>query len=606
MSGECAGISGQSGAVEEAIAAISDALGRDPGEAEKLARKATDTFGKVPRVMRLHARALRLQGRDDAAGAIELEAIRASRHDPQLAEAARLISAHYAQAAQAILEGVLRHSPDDPVANLMLGAGLGETGHFTRAEALLRRAIDAAPGYLEARTKLAGQLLLQCRPAEALAMIDSAIAMAAPPPAILRFRASVLSELADHRDAGAIYRALLRSDPGEVADWISLGDSLRTLGDAQASTQAYRSALARNAAYGRSWWSLVSLNASALTADDIVRLEQIIATAGGDADNRTYLHFALATAYDHLGRYEQAFEQFAIGNRLCRTLRSYDPDTVTQEVERAAAVLTPEYLQASKDIGNPSSAPIFIVGMPRSGSTLVEQILASHPAVEGTAELPIIPILIQTWLTDRGAGPDISYRDLLPSMTPDEAYALGSEYLARAHVYRKTAKPFFVDKLPHNWADVAFIRAILPNARIVDVRRTPMDCCFSNYKLMFAQGHPASYSLDEIARYYADYVAMMRQIDRSAPGLVHRIVYEALVDDVEAETRRLLAYVGVPYDAACLAFHLTDRAVATASSEQVRKPLNRRGIGACAPYEHWLGPLRDRLGVLVDTYADAT
>ena len=584
--------SDQQGAVDAAVSAILEILESDPGHAEALAESAIAAMGRQPRLMRLHARSLRLQRRIAAANEIELDAIRASRHDPDLSEAARLLVAGQESAACAVLEKVLARDLDDPVANMMLGISLGSTGYFRRAEKLLRRAITAAPGYLEARTKLAGQLLLQCRPAEALKMIDSAIAMASPPAAILRLRATILAELGDYEGAASIYRGLLRADPREASDWISLGDTLRTVGNPIASEQAYRSALARNRSFGRSWWSLASLNAGAFDDDDIRSMESAIAATIDDHDNNMYIHFALATAYDQKGSYEAAFGHWVIGNRLCRNQRHYDPAIVTREIDRSKAALTFAYFDQNQARGNPSAAPVFIVGMPRSGSTLVEQILSSHPEVEGTAELPIIPILIQTWLSDRGVAPDVSYRDLLASLTAHEAKSLGDEYIARASAYRKTDRSRFVDKLPHNWSDIGFIKAILPNAHVIDVRRSPLDCCFSNYKLMFAQGHPASYSLEEMASYYKNYVRFMDHIDNISANYVHHVNYETLVENIERETLRLLEFIGLKFDKRCLDFHSTKRAIATASSEQVRRPLNRIGIGGYKPYEQWLDPLK--------------
>lgn len=582
-------------AVDAAVLAILEIIETDAVRAEVIAENAITTMGRQPRLMRLHARALRLQNRIAAANEIELDAIRASRYDPDLSEAARLLAAGQEPAARAVLDEVLARDLDDPVANMMLGISLGGTGHFRRAEKLLRRAITAAPGYLEARTKLAGQLLLQCRPAEALTMIDSAIALASPPVAILRFRATILAELGDYEGAASLYRGLLRADPREASDWISLGDTLRTVGNPIASEQAYRSALARNRSFGRSWWSLASLNDGAFGDDDIRSMESAVAATIDDYDNNMYIHFALAAAYDHKGSYESAFGHWVIGNRLCRNQRHYDPAVVTREIDRSKAALTSAYFDQNQARGNLSAAPIFIVGMPRSGSTLVEQILSSHPEVEGTAELPIIPILIQTWLSDRGAAPDVSYRDLLASMTAHEAKSLGDEYIARAHVYRKTDRRLFVDKLPHNWSDIGFIKAILPNAHVIDVRRSPLDCCFSNYKLMFAQGHPASYSLEEMALYYKNYVTLMDHIDTIAPNYIYHVDYEMLVESVENEIRRILEYIGLQFDKRCLDFHSTKRAIATASSEQVRRPLNRSGIGIYKPYEKWLEPLKNAL-----------
>jgi AcrR family transcriptional regulator len=242
--------------------------------------------------------------------------------------------------------------------------------------------------------------------------------------------------------------------------------------------------------------------------------------------------------------------------------------------------------------------------MPRSGSTLVDQILAGHSEIEATAELPIVPVLVRTFAAKHGLRPGTSYLDLLPKVAPAEFAALGEEYLRLARPHRKTARRHFVDKLPHNWADVGFIKLILPNAKIVDVRRAPMDCCWSNFRMLFARGHPSSNSLEGMAAFYRHYVAMMAHVDDVLPGHVHRVTYERLVDEFEPEVRRLTEWLGLPFEPGMLEFHKHRRAVATASAEQVRRPLNRTGIGAWRTYEEWLGPLAAAVGDLERTYAD--
>jgi hypothetical protein len=242
--------------------------------------------------------------------------------------------------------------------------------------------------------------------------------------------------------------------------------------------------------------------------------------------------------------------------------------------------------------------------MPRAGSTLIEQILASHPEVEGTMELPDIPAIAKT-LGKRGAKDERSaYPECLASLAPDELRALGESYLETTRVQRKTDRPFFIDKMPNNWAHAGLIRVILPEAKIVDARRHPLACGFSNFKQHFARGQGFTYDLAELGTYYRDYVTLMAHFDAVQPGAIHRVIHEALVDDPETEVRRLLAYLGLPFDPACLAFHENDRAVRTASSEQVRRPLNREGFDQWRPFEPWLGPLTDALGPVLEAYPD--
>ena len=239
--------------------------------------------------------------------------------------------------------------------------------------------------------------------------------------------------------------------------------------------------------------------------------------------------------------------------------------------------------------------------MQRSGSTLVEQILDSHPQIEGTAELTDFPTIVreQGELAHRRG---ISFTEHLRRMSPDEMRALGQDYLDRSRVYRQTDKPFFTDKMPANWMYVGVIRLVLPNAKIVDVRRHPLACCFANWKQLYGRGLEHTYSMENMGRYYADYVRLMRLMDEVQPGKIHRVIYERVVDDLEGEVRRLLAYLDLPFDEACLNFHSNERSVRTISAEQVRQPINREGLDQWRPYEQWLGPLKEALGPALEDW----
>ena len=271
-------------------------------------------------------------------------------------------------------------------------------------------------------------------------------------------------------------------------------------------------------------------------------------------------------------------------------------------VERCIALFTPEFFAARDGWGNPSSEPIFILGMPRAGSTLVEQILASHPEIEGTAELPDMPAIARRLDGRKRRDDESLYPECLADLDAGALRLLGQEYLDRAQVQRFTDRPYFIDKLPNNWAHVGLIRLILPNARIIDARRHPLACGFSNFKQHYARGQRFSYDLAEIGAYYRDYVTLMRHFDQALPGFVHRVIHENLVDDPEGEIRRLLDFLGVPFDQACLAFHENPRAVRTASSEQVRRPITRSGLDQWKAYEAWLGPLKDALGPVLQDW----
>jgi len=530
------------------------------------------------------------------------QAVQNSRYVPEIASAHRATVEGRPENAEALLRGHLARYPDDPVALMVSGEALNQVGRLNEAVRQLEAALAAMPEYREAGLALVRAQHRRYDIPAALAALEPLIASRQGDVALLRWRASLLGELGDNATSAGILELLTRAKPELPELWISLGDELRTLGRSEEAQAAYRKALEAAPSFGAAWWSLAALRHTPF--DEADRKQMLAALAqSSDPDDRHYLHFALGTAFEQAGMPAEAFAHFAEGNAIRHRADPFDPEIVRGEVERSRELLTADFFARATG-GNPDPAPVFIVGMPRSGSTLVEQILASHPQVEGTAELPIIPILVQIMAAEHGLDPDSSYRELLPRLEPAELAALGGEYLRLARQHRKTDRPFFLDKLPHNWADIGFIKLVLPNAKIIDVRRSPMDCCWSNSRLLFAKGHPASDSLEGIAAYYRHYVAMMEHFDTVLPGAIHRVIYERLVDDFEPEVRRMLDYLGVPFDPAVLDFHTNARSVATASSQQVRRPLNRQGIGAWRKYEEWLGPLKDAVGDLEQTYAN--
>lgn len=590
------------GTVQAALVNGRALLANHPEAAEKQARVLLKSTPEFPPALRLLGAALRRQGQASAAEEAELQAVIAARRLPAIDRAVQSISANRLDVAEQVLRAFMAEEPDDAAAALLLGETLGKIGQFSEAEALLKQSVAASPGFLDAKIALANLYEVTGRADMALPLVDAVLARRPGHVATRRFRGTVLANSSRHQEALAEYEALVREHPTEIGFWISLGDTLRTLGRRVESDTAYRHALALDRSFGRSWWGVVNLDAAPLTPEEIAELEAVTTRGRGDSDNLYYLHLALGSVYAKRGDHAAAFRHIDAGNRLRAAIAPFDEAVVAREVERTRRVMTPAFFAARAGYGDPDPAPIFVIGMPRSGSTLVEQILASHPQIEGTAELPIIPILVQTMAADHGLTLGDSYRELLPRVSPATFAALGAEYLRRAQQHRRTDRPYFVDKLPHNWADTGFIHLILPNAKIIDVRRSPLDCCWSNYQLLFARGHPSANSLKGMAAYYRHYVTMMRQFDMALPGRVHRIIYEHLVDDVAGETRRLLSHVGVEFDPACLDFHQTVRSVATASSEQVRRPLNRQGIGAWRTYEPWLDELVAALGDLPESY----
>ncbi|MCY7339498.1 MAG: sulfotransferase, partial [Sphingomonas bacterium] len=321
-----------------------------------------------------------------------------------------------------------------------------------------------------------------------------------------------------------------------------------------------------------------------------------------DADNRLHLHFALGKAQEDRHDDRAAWRHYAAGNALRAEQLGHDPDRVSDQVDRKIALMDEAFFAARAGHGCPARDPIFILGMPRAGSTLIEQILASHSQIEGTMELPDLIAMVSSLEGEAEPG---AYPEILARLAPERLVALGQEYLDRTRVHRQTDKPLFIDKMPNNWAHTGIIRLILPNAKIVDARRHPLACGFSNFKQHYARGQSFSYDLAHFGQYYADYVRLMAHFDRVQPGQVHRVIHERLVDDPEREVRALLGYLELEFEEECLRFHENKRAVRTASSEQVRRPISRDGIDQWRRFGAWLGPLEAALGPALDDWDDA-
>jgi len=376
---------------------------------------------------------------------------------------------------------------------------------------------------------------------------------------------------------------------------------LKTVGDQAEAIDVYRRAIALAPSMGEAWWSLANLKTVAFSLEDLAAIEAALDDKALDPDDALHLQFALGKGQEDRGVDAAAWRHYAAGNAQRSAELGHDPARVTSLVDRTTALLDAPFFAARAGQGHPAPDPIFILGMPRAGSTLVEQILASHPLVEGTMELPDLTSIVRAL----GEGNHL-FPDILVNLDSDQLAGLGRDYVERTRVHRQTDKPFFIDKMPNNWAYAGFIRLILPNARIVDARRNPLACGFSNFKQHFARGQAFSYDLGHFGKYYADYVRLMAHLDRVQPGSIHRVVHERLVDDPEAEVRSLLFALGLDFDPACLLFHENRRAVRTASSEQVRRPISRDGIDQYKRFEEHLGPLKAALGPALTRWDEAS
>ncbi len=553
---------------------------------------------------------LRKAGRIEDAWRADLSGVHASSRDPELLDAAIAMNEDRLDDCEAILKARLQRLPDDPPACRLLGEIHWRRGDMTEALVLVERAVHLAPGFDLARDFLIRLLLQTNRLAEALEHADVLEKSPLKNSGHAMIKASVLVRLGHQEQAGAIYKDLLAKHPEQPQVWQNLGHVLKTLGRQAEAIVAYREAVTRQPTMGEAWWSLANLKTVKLDAQDIAAMQEALASLDQDAENRRedifHLHFSLGKAFEDARDYAASFDHYDRGNRLRRTMVSHDADGFSAEVTAAIDVFTTAFIADKGKGGCTAPDPIFVVGLPRSGSTLVEQILASHSQVEGTMELPEMMMIASRLQSrvDEGEFPD--FRAMITALTPADRLRLGEEYMDRTRVHRQSGRPHFIDKMPNNWQHVGLIHLILPHAKIVDARRHPVGCCLSGWKQHFARGQTFTYDLVEIGRYYRDYVALMAAFDKAAPGRVHRVIYERMVSDTPGEVARLLAYIGLPFEQGCLAFWRNDRAVRTASSEQVRRPIFTDGVDQWKHYAPWLDPLVSALGPLVEHYPEVT
>ena len=515
------------------------------------------------------------------------------RYPPRLIDAALALNDNRLHDAEPLLKAQLRDDPFDVAAIRMLAELAGRIGRYKDAETLLRRAIELSPGFTAARGNLALVLYRLNRPTEAIAELATVVAEDPDNPGHANLQAAAFGRLGQFDDAIGLYQRVLADVPEQSRVWMSYGHMLKTVGRQADGVAAYRRAIDLLPSLGEAWWSLANLKTVRFDDGDIAAMQAALTASGITEEDRFHLDFALGKAFEDRRDAARAFAHYADGNARRRKTLPYDAEETTAYVDRSIARFDADFFAARAGQGHPARDPIFILGMPRAGSTLIEQILASHSQVEGTTELPEIPLLA------RG---DPSYPTGLADWSAERLRETGEAYLDRTRIQRRTDRPFFIDKLPNNWAHVPFIHLILPNARIIDARRHPLGCCFSNFKQHFARGQGFSYALEDMGRYYRDYVRLMAHVDAVLPERVHRVLYEDMVDDTERTVRALLAACGQAFEPACLAFHETDRAVRTASSEQVRRPIFREGTEAWKPFESWLDPLKSALGDVLDRY----
>jgi len=567
-------------------------------------RRAAELNPDLPDIWRALADHYSAMGDTKAADIAYAQHVRMAARSPALLRAASALCANEIPAAEALLRGYLKERPTDVAAIRMLAEVAARLGRFTDAQTLLVRCLELAPGFAEARAHYAMVLNRLNRPLEALGQIGVLLDIQPQNPNYRSLKALFLVSVGEYSEAIDLYSGLLREYPSQARVWLNYGHVLRTVGRQDESIQACRKCLALMPTFGQAWFTLSNLKTFEFSLEDVTSMEDALETVRDSADDQLHLHFALGKAYEDLEKYDRSFRHYQEGNRIRRAQIHYRAEKTTALVERCKALYTREFFDERSGGGAVARDPIFVVGMPRAGSTLVEQILSSHSQVEGTMELSHLIDLSRTLEASATTGGD-EYPASLAVLDGEQLRHLGEEYLRRSSAHRKSGAPLFIDKMPNNWLYVGLIALALPNAKIIDVRRHPLACCFSVFKQHFAKGQHFSYDLQDLGGYYRDYVELTDHIDQVLPGRIHRVYYESLVDDVEGEVRGLLTYCGLPFEEACLRFYENTRAVRTASSEQVRRPIFREGLEQWRKFEPWLEPLKAVLGAVLDTYPSA-
>jgi tetratricopeptide (TPR) repeat protein len=602
-------------------------------EAEPLLRQAVEAEPNYAKGHEEHGRALLQMGRTDEAieslrravsidpklhsaqltlvhalsesgRALEAEASMQAllRSDPareRIAEAATHQRAGRLEQAEGLYREVLRHDPENIEALRLLALIAFETEHYGQAEQLLARAVEIAPDFLAAWIDLSRAQLEKLDLPAAQASVARAAALNPRSANVQVHLANVQARSGRHDEAVESYRRALALNPASAPAQLGLGNTLKTIGRQAEAIAAYRQATRLRRESSEAWWSLSNLKTFRFDEAEIEAMRQQLASPGLADEARAQFSFALGKALEDRGEYAAAFEHYAAGNRLRRTLEHYDPVQTEVINERIRAVFDAPFLVRHAGVGDPDAAPIFVVGLPRSGSTLIEQILASHSQVDATHELPEVGRLIlniRREQRDRNA-----YPEAVREFDGADFAALGRSYLEATRQYRHGA-PRFIDKNPNNFASIGLLSLALPNARFINARRHPLDTCLSCYKQLFARGQPFTYDLVELAEYYLEYDRMMTHWHEVLPGRVLDVQYEEVVADLEGQVRRTLDFCGLSWEDACLRFHETERAIRTASSEQVRRPIYDDSIGIWRRYERELAPLLEVLAPLLQRY----
>jgi len=633
---------------EEALAELEPLLGNGPGNAEALYLaavchrylgendRALERLDELKRLVPDHGRAHQEEGyvrrnTGDLEGAIDAFG-RACRINPALEASFR--------ARLELLAGLGRHPEAAQVrAQLEYLAGLPRPlvgvidlisqGRYVKAEDVCRRFLEKVPHHVEAirlladigarlgvlddaefllesavefqpdnpRTRMDYIQVLRKRQKFSRALEEARRLLETAPdnPQFQSLYAIECMQTGDYNTALETFDRVLDAVPGDPNTLTSRGHALKTCGRTAEAIVSYREAIERQPRHGEAYYSLANLKTYEFSDEEIAAMHEQERTANLSHMDRVYLSFAMGKAYEDRENYEASFRFYARGNAGKKAQSRYDADRMSEDLAAQRQTCTPELFEARAGSGHPAPDPIFILGLPRAGSTLLEQILSSHSQVGGTLELPNILALSQRLRKRKRLSAKSAYPEILEELKPAQLKTFGEEYIRDTRVHRAGA-PYFIDKMPNNFRHIGLIRLILPNAKIIDARRNPMACCFSAFKQLFAEGQEFSYDLGDLGRYYSDYVRLMDHWDQVLPGYVLRVNHEDVVHDLEGQVRRMLDFCGLPFEKACLRFHETERNIRTPSSEQVRQPIFKSALAQWKHYEPWLGLLKAALG----------
>jgi tetratricopeptide (TPR) repeat protein len=575
------------GRLPEALASLKVAEELEPGSASVRMKKAKVLIGL---------------GQDDDATREFEQSFKLTPHREDLVRGVSLQRMGNVREAEKIYRDVLLRDPSNVDALRLLAGVAMRAKQWGDAEALLERALEIAPDFHQGWNDLGLARQEQDKPEAALEAFRRVIQLDPHRPTGYISVGTVAAMVGKHDEALDMFSKALEKDPKNFGALSGMGHVLKTVGRQDEAIARYRECVEQNPDHGETWWSMANLKTFRFDDADIENMLKRAARESLVEEQRTNFHFALGKAYEDKQDYDRAFEQFALGNANRRQRETYDPVQTVDLHDRFIETFSKEFLDARPGAGCQSNAPIFIVGLPRSGSTLIEQILASHPDVEGTHELPDLGRVARSVGLNRDDRK--AYPQVIPLLDDAEFLALGEDYLQRTKRHRELDTPRFTDKLPNNFVHVGFLSLVLPNAKIINAKRHPLDSCLGSFKQLFARGQPFTYDQFELAEFYAEYQRIMDHWHTVLPGKVLDVQYESVVDDLETEVRRILEFCELPWNDACLRFYENDRAVKTASSEQVRKPIYATSKHLWRNYEQHLGPMIEILEPLLRKLPD--